>query len=106
VAGFIPALVYMVSHTFFVIARLAKPAEAISGREILNPKHQVPNEIQKSKFKDQNDNLKCKNFDLCFVTLHFYFYFLHFSGICLEIGFWDLEFSQRDCQAPACLLAV
>jgi hypothetical protein len=32
--------------------------------EILNPKHEILNntEIQKSKVKNQNDNLKCKDF--------------------------------------------
>jgi hypothetical protein len=50
----------MVSHTFSVIARLAKPAEAISGRGILNPKHQTPNEFktQRSKIKMTIQNAK------------------------------------------------
>jgi hypothetical protein len=54
-----------------------------------NLKHQIPNniEIQKSKVKNQTDNSKRKNFNLCSVTLHFYFYFLHFRGTCLEFGF-------------------
>jgi hypothetical protein len=51
-------------------------------------------EIQKSKVKNQTDNSKRKNFNLCSVTLHFYFYFLRFEEICLELGFWDLEFRQ------------
>jgi len=54
--------------------------------EILNLNHQIPNntEIQKSKVKNQNDNLKCKVFNLCSVTLHF-------VGIYLLFGFCHLE---------------
>jgi len=44
-------------------------------------------EIQKSKVKNKNDNSKRKKFNLCSVTLHF-------IGTCLELGFWDLEFSS------------
>jgi hypothetical protein len=65
--------------------------------EILNPKHEILNniEIQKSKAKNQNDNSKRKIFNLCSVILHFYF--------CILKGFeaerlWDLEFSQWDCR--------
>jgi hypothetical protein len=36
-----------------------------------------------------------QKFNLCCVILHFYFYFLHLRRICLELGFWDLEFSPR-----------
>jgi hypothetical protein len=39
----------------FVIARLAKPAEAISEGEILNPKHQTPNAKQYQMTKPNLD---------------------------------------------------
>jgi hypothetical protein len=40
-----------------------------------------------TKVRNKNDNSKCKKFSL-------YAVILHFAGICLEPGFWDLEFSQ------------
>jgi len=44
--------------------------------EIPNPEHQIPNEIQKLKVRNQNDKVKLKTFNLCSVILHFYFYIL------------------------------
>jgi hypothetical protein len=44
-----------------MIALASKPVKNHIVEEILNSKHQTPNEIQKSKVKNQNDNLGCKN---------------------------------------------
>jgi hypothetical protein len=61
---------------------------AISERKILNSKHQIQKEIQKSKFKITGQKAKNLTFALSFCI---FICFLHFEGICLEIGFWNLD---------------
>jgi len=47
-------------------------------------------QIQKLKVKNKNDKSKLKFLNLCSVILLFHFYILHFGGVYLEIGFWNL----------------